>query len=60
MPGRPVADRFRLTAGRIAVLAAIAAAWEAGARIGVIDPYFVSGPTKLALTVGGWFEGGFI
>jgi NitT/TauT family transport system permease protein len=47
-------------AARLALLAAILAGWEAGARTGVIDPYFVSMPSKLAGTVGGWFASGFI
>jgi NitT/TauT family transport system permease protein len=36
------------------------AGWEAGARAGLIDPYFVSRPSKLAVTVAGWFASGFI
>src|SRR5206468_11501425 len=57
---RRASDRLRLTIGRALLLAAIVAAWEAGARAGVIDPYFVSRPSKLAVTVSGWFAGGFI
>jgi len=57
---RRASDRLRLSLGRIAVLAVIAVAWEAGTRAGVIDPYFVSRPSRLAVTVGGWFTGGFI
>ncbi|HEV8584822.1 MAG TPA: ABC transporter permease [Methylomirabilota bacterium] len=46
--------------GRAILFAVLVAAWEAGARAGVIDPYFVSRPSKLAATVGGWFVSGFI
>jgi sulfonate transport system permease protein len=53
-------DRLRLTLGRTLLFGAIVAAWEAGARAGVIDAYFVSRPSKLAHTVAGWFTGGFI
>src|SRR5882724_4708322 len=48
-------ERLRLAAGRVLLLAAIVAAWEGGARAGVIDPYFVSRPSKLAHTVAGGF-----
>src|SRR3989454_684015 len=57
---RRASDRLRLTIGRALLLAAIVAAWEAGARAGVIDPYFVSRPSRLGHTVAGWFAGGFI
>lgn len=53
-------DRARLHLARAALLLALAAAWEVGARTRVIDPYFVSLPTKLAQTIAGWFAGGFI
>jgi len=57
---RRTSDRLRLTIGRALLLAAIVTAWEATARAGMIDPYFVSRPSKLAHTVAGWFAGGFI
>jgi NitT/TauT family transport system permease protein len=60
MPARPSAETGRLVAARVALLAAILAGWEAGARTGVIDPYFVSLPSKLGRTIGGWFASGFI
>ena len=60
MPARKPTDRLRLTLGRMVLFGAIVAAWEVGARAGVIDPYFVSRPSKLAHTVAGWFTGGFI
>ncbi|MBI2157213.1 MAG: ABC transporter permease, partial [Candidatus Rokubacteria bacterium] len=46
----------RLAAARVALLAV----WEAGARTGLIDPFFVSLPSKLARTIAGWFASGFI
>ena len=57
---RRASDRLRLTLGRLLLLAVIVTAWETGARAGMIDPYFVSRPSKLAHTVAGWFAGGFI
>lgn len=57
---RRAADRARLYGARAALFLAIVIGWEAGARARVIDPYFVSLPTKLAETIGGWFAGGFI
>ena len=58
--GRRRSERARLAVARVALLAAILAGWEAAARTGVIDPYFVSRPTKLARTIAGWFASGFI
>src|SRR6267142_1016594 len=60
MRARRGSERLRLAVGRAVLLAVIVAGWEIGARAGVIDPYFVSRPSKLAHTVGGWFAGGFI
>ncbi len=34
--------------------------WEVGARTRVIDPYFVSLPSEIARTIGGWIASGFI
>jgi NitT/TauT family transport system permease protein len=53
-------DGARLAAARAALLLGLLVLWEAGTRSGVVDPYFVSRPTKIARTVGGWFAGGFI
>ena len=53
-------DLTRLTLARVGLLAAILLAWEIGARSRVIDPYFVSLPSKLARTIAGWFVSGFI
>jgi NitT/TauT family transport system permease protein len=60
MRGRRGSDALRLAAGRVLLLAVLGGAWELGARAGVIDPYFVSRPSKLARTVAGWFASGFI
>ena len=51
---------MRLTIARTAMLAALLLVWELGTRAGLIDAYFVSRPTKIAATVGGWFVSGFI
>ena len=51
---------MRLTIARTVLLASLLLVWELGTRAGLIDPYFVSRPTKIAATVGGWFAGGFI
>jgi len=50
----------RLLAARAGLFLALAVVWEVGARTGVIDPYFVSRPTRIAQTIAGWFAGGFI
>ena len=60
MRSRPGADRARLIAARVVLFAAIVAGWELTARARLVDPYFVSLPSKLARTVGGWFASGFI
>src|SRR3989449_10050533 len=60
MRARRGSEAVRLAVGRVVLLAVIVAGWESGARARVIDPYFVSRPSKLAHTVGGWFAGGFI
>src|SRR5205823_5314677 len=60
MRARRGSERLRLAVGRVVLLAVIVAGWEIGARARVIDPYFVSRPSRLAHTVGGWFAGGFI
>ena len=53
-------DQARLAAARLGLIAALLVAWEAGARAGVIDPYFVSRPTEIGRTVGDWIVTGFI
>lgn len=58
--GRRRSERVRLGVARVVLLAAILAGWEAGARTGVIDRYFVSLPSKLGHTIAGWFANGFI
>lgn len=60
MRARRGSETVRLAVGRAVLFAVLVAAWEAGAHVGLIDPYFVSRPSKLALTVGGWFASGFI
>jgi sulfonate transport system permease protein len=60
MPRERHAERVRLHLSRAALLVALAAAWEIGARAGAVDPYFVSRPTKILGTIGGWFVSGFI
>ena len=60
MRGRSGPDRARLAAARVALLGALLLAWEAGARTRVIDPYFVSLPSEIGRTIGGWIASGFI
>src|SRR5258708_10079472 len=60
MRARRGSERLRLAVGRVVLLAVIVAGWEIGARARMIDPCFVSRPSKLAHTVAGWFAGGFI
>ena len=57
---RPGADRARLIAARVVLFAAIVAGWELAARTRLVDPFFVSLPSKLARTIAGWFANGFI
>ena len=60
MRGRSGPDRARLAAARVALLGALLLAWEAGARTRAIDPYFVSLPSEIGRTIGGWMASGFI
>jgi NitT/TauT family transport system permease protein len=60
MPARRGSETVRLAVGRAVLFAVLVATWEAGSHVGLIDPYFVSRPSKLAVTVGGWFASGFI
>jgi NitT/TauT family transport system permease protein len=60
MRARSGADRTRRAAARAALLLALLAGWEAAARARVIDPYFVSLPTEIGRTIGGWIASGFI
>jgi NitT/TauT family transport system permease protein len=53
-------ERAGRIAARGAVLLVLLAGWEAAARAGVIDPYFVSRPTEIGRTVGEWIVSGFI
>jgi NitT/TauT family transport system permease protein len=46
--------------GRIAVGAAILIAWEGGVRGGVIDPFFVSQPSAIAVRLRDWLSSGFL
>jgi sulfonate transport system permease protein len=53
-------ERLRLYVARAVLFAVIVGGWEAAARTRLIDPYFVSLPSKLGRTVVGWFASGFI
>ena len=44
--------------GRIALGLAIVLAWEGGVRAGVMDPFFVSQPSAIAVRLGDWFASG--
>jgi len=57
---RPSADRARRLGGRLVLLVVLLGGWEVGARTRVIDPYFVSLPSEIARTIGGWIASGFI
>jgi NitT/TauT family transport system permease protein len=60
MPARRASDRTRRIVGRLALFSALLLAWEVGARTGAIDPYFVSRPSEIGRTIGGWIASGFI
>src|SRR5262245_2525074 len=60
MRARRGSDRVRRAVGRTVLLAGLLVGWEVGARTGVIDPYFVSRPSEIARTIGGWIASGFI
>jgi NitT/TauT family transport system permease protein len=60
MPGRRGAERLRLLIGRAVLFTLIVVGWEAAARTRLVDPFFVSLPSKLTRTVVGWFASGFI
>ena len=57
MRDQKATERRQLIVGRTVLLAAIVVGWELAARAALIDPYFVSRPSKLAHTVAGWFTG---
>ena len=46
--------------GRIALGLAIVFAWEGGVRAGLIDPFFVSQPSAIAVRIGDWLASGFL
>jgi NitT/TauT family transport system permease protein len=58
MPGGREAVRVHL--GRVVFFALLLGAWEGGVRAGLFDPYFVSQPSAIAATIGGWFATGYI
>src|SRR5216684_1568253 len=60
MPARRASERLRLIVGRVVLFTLIVVGWEAAARTRLVDPYFVSLPSKLARTIAGWFGTGFI
>ena len=45
---------------RAALGIAIVAAWEASVRAGLVDPFFVSQPSAIAVRVGTWVTSGFL
>jgi NitT/TauT family transport system permease protein len=57
MRDRSTAER---ALARAAVIGALLAGWEVGARTRVLDPYFVSLPSEIGRTIGGWLASGFI
>ena len=57
MRNRSTAERALARAG---VVGALLACWEVGARTRALDPYFVSLPSEIGRTIGGWLASGFI
>jgi NitT/TauT family transport system permease protein len=60
MPARRVSDRAWRIAARLVLFAALLGGWEVAARSRLIDPYFVSLPSEIGRTIGGWLVSGFI
>jgi len=54
----PVAARIKLIAWRLLIFAALMAAWEAGVRYKLIDPYFTSQPSEIVKRLHEWAVGG--
>jgi len=60
MPARRASDRAWRIAARLVLFAALLGGWEVAARSRLIDPYFVSLPSEIGRTIGGWLVSGFI
>lgn len=60
MPASRARDAARLHAARLLLFGVLLAAWEIGARTGVLDPYFVSRPLVIGATIGDWLVTGYI
>jgi NitT/TauT family transport system permease protein len=54
----PVAARVKLIAWRLLIFAVLMAAWEAGVRYKLIDPYFTSQPSEIVKRLHEWAVGG--
>jgi NitT/TauT family transport system permease protein len=53
-------SRHRIIAAQWLLAAALLAAWEALARVGVLDPFFFSRPSAIAIRLGAWVEAGSV
>lgn len=54
----PVTARIKLIAWRLLIFAVLMAAWEAGVRYKLIDPYFTSQPSEIVKRLHDWAVGG--
>lgn len=54
----PVVARVKLIAWRLLIFAVLMAAWEAGVRYKLIDPYFTSQPSEIVKRLHEWAVGG--
>jgi NitT/TauT family transport system permease protein len=52
--------RNRIVIWQVAVLAGTVGAWEGLAARGVLDPFFFSRPSHVAVRIAGWFASGSI
>lgn len=58
LPVERIWPPWRTLATQVCLLAALVAGWEAGARAGLIDPFFWSMPSSIAVTLIAFFRGG--
>jgi len=54
------ADRWAVAGIQIALIAMLLIVWELGARFHVVDPFFFSAPSEIGLTIGSWWQHGYI
>ena len=58
LPVEALWSSWQILAAQLLLLAALIAGWEIGARIGLIDPFFWSQPSSIAVTLVTFFRSG--